>query len=63
VSTILKTRDKTKLFLTSKNKDSLRSTVPMSIVRQLNLTENDYLGWQLEFDKDRNRLIVVVTKE
>jgi hypothetical protein len=56
-------RDRTKLFLTNKNKESLRTTVPMSIVRQLDLTENDYLGWQLEYDRDRERLIVVVTKE
>ena len=56
-------RDKTKLFLTSKNKDSLRTTVPMSIVRQLDLTENDYLGWQLEYNEARGKLIVVVAKE
>lgn len=56
-------RDRTKLFLTNKDKESLRTTVPMSIVKQLNLTVNDYLGWQLEYDKAREKLIVVVTKE
>ena len=56
-------RDRTKLFLTNRNKESLRTTVPMSIVKQLNLTGDDYLGWQLEYDKARDKLIVVVTKE
>lgn len=63
MSTLLKMRDKTKLFHTHRDKDSLRTTVPMLIVRQLDLTENDYLGWQLEYDKARDKLIVVVIKE
>jgi len=56
-------RDKTKLFLANRDKESLRTTVPMSIVKQLDLTEDDYLGWQLEYDKTRDKLIVVVSKE
>jgi len=56
-------RDKTKLFLANRDKESLRTTVPMSIVKQLDLTEDDYLGWPLEYDKTRDKLIVVVSKE
>ena len=56
-------RDRTKLFLTNRNKESLRTTIPMSIVKQWNLTEDDYLGWQLEYDKSRGKMVAVVIKD
>ena len=37
---------------------SLRATVPMSIVKQLDLKEGQHLGWEL--DKDGNGWFVVV---
>ena len=44
-------------------KESLRTTIPMSIVKQWNLTEDDYLGWQLEYDKSRKKIVAVVIKD
>ena len=63
MSTVLKTRDRTKLFLTSRNGDSLRTTIPMSIVKLWNLTEDDYLGWHTEYDKSRKKIVAVVFKD
>lgn len=39
---------------------SLRTTVPMSIVKQLGLNEGDSLNWEL--DKDNGEWIVTVRK-
>lgn len=50
----------TKLFLAVKGKDSLRTTIPMSIVKQWNLTSNDYLDWS--WDISQNKMVVVVRK-
>jgi hypothetical protein len=35
----------TKLFLVNKKKKSLRTTIPMALVNQWKLTEDDYLEW------------------
>ena len=35
----------TKLFLVNKKKKSLRTTIPMTLVNQWKLTEDDYLEW------------------
>ena len=35
----------------------------MSIVKQWNLTEDDYLGWQMEYDKSREKIVAVVIKD
>ncbi len=40
---------------------SLRSTIPMSIVKQLNLEEGDFLEWNM--DKDGSDWIVIVRKK
>ena len=40
---------------------SLRTTVPMSIVKQLKLTEGDYLSWEL--DKEDGEWIVTIRKK
>ena len=40
---------------------SLRTTVPMAIVKQLNLEEGDYLDWDM--DKNDNEWIVMVKKK
>lgn len=40
---------------------SLRATVPMSIVKQLELNEGDYLDWDM--DKDTNGWFVTVRKK
>jgi bifunctional DNA-binding transcriptional regulator/antitoxin component of YhaV-PrlF toxin-antitoxin module len=40
------------------NSTSLRTTVPMSIVRQFNLKPKDKLNWKFEA-KDGNMIIVV----
>ena len=40
---------------------SLRATVPMSIVKQLELNEGDYLEWDM--DKQNNTWIVIIRKK
>ena len=40
---------------------SLRTTVPMPILKQLDLTENDYLDWSL--DKVDNEWIITIRKK
>ena len=39
---------------------SLRATIPMSIVKQLDLKKGDYLAWNL--DKDKKGWIITVRK-
>ena len=63
MSTLLKMRDRTKLFLTNRQKESLRTTIPMSIVKQWNLTEGDYLGWRVEYDKSIQKMVAIVMKD
>jgi antitoxin component of MazEF toxin-antitoxin module len=48
----------TKLTPAVSKKESLRTTVPRSIVQQLNLTSGDSLDWQLEVSN--GELVVVV---
>ena len=48
----------TKLTAAVSKKESLRTTVPRSIVQQLNLTSGDSLDWQLEV-RDKELIIVV----
>jgi antitoxin component of MazEF toxin-antitoxin module len=48
----------TKLTLAKTKSESLRTTVPMSIVRQFNLKVGDKLGWKLEV-KNGSLIIVV----
>ena len=40
--------DRTKLTLAKTKTDSLRTTVPSSIVRQMKLNTGDQLEWQIE---------------
>ena len=40
--------DWTKLTLSKTKTDSLRTTVPSSVVRQMKLTAGDQLEWQIE---------------
>jgi hypothetical protein len=40
--------DRTKLTLAKTKTDSLRTTVPSSIVRQMKLSTGDQLEWQIE---------------
>ena len=40
--------DRTKLTLAKIKTDSLRTTVPSSIVRQMKLSAGDQLEWQME---------------
>ena len=40
--------DRTKLTLAKTETDSLRTTVPSSIVRQMKLNAGDQLEWQIE---------------
>jgi antitoxin component of MazEF toxin-antitoxin module len=49
---------KTRLTPAVSKKESLRTTVPRSIVQQLNLTSKDSLDWQLEIID--NELVVIV---
>jgi bifunctional DNA-binding transcriptional regulator/antitoxin component of YhaV-PrlF toxin-antitoxin module len=51
--------EQTVLTKAASKSDSLRTTVPMSIVRYLKLKEGDRLTWELEA-KD-NKLIVIVS--
>ena len=48
----------TKLSVATSGKESLRTTVPMSILKQFNLEAGDKLDWALEA-RD-NQLIIVV---
>lgn len=48
----------TKLTLAKTNSISLRTTVPMSIVRQFNLEAGDSLSWR--FDVENGQMVVVV---
>lgn len=48
----------TKLTAAVSKKESLRTTVPRSIVPQLNLTSSDSLDWQLEV-RDKELVVVV----
>ena len=48
----------TKLTFAKTNSESLRTTVPMSIVRQFNMKVGDTLGWKLEV-KNSEMIIVV----
>jgi antitoxin component of MazEF toxin-antitoxin module len=50
---------RTKLTAAVSKKESLRTTVPRSIVQQLNLTSGDSLDWQLEV---RNGELVVAVR-
>jgi antitoxin component of MazEF toxin-antitoxin module len=47
------------LTLATSNRASLRTTVPMSIVKQFNLKSGDKLEWAFEV---RNNEIIVVVK-
>jgi antitoxin component of MazEF toxin-antitoxin module len=49
---------RTKLTPAVSKKESLRTTVPRSIVQQLNLTSEDSLDWQLEIRE--NEMVVIV---
>lgn len=48
----------TVLFLASKNGRSLRTTVPMSIVKHLKLKEKDKLRWEIR-PRENDFLIIV----
>jgi antitoxin component of MazEF toxin-antitoxin module len=54
-----KSGEQTVLTKATPNSDSLRTTVPMSIVKQFGLNQGDGLKWELQA-KD-NKLIVIVT--
>jgi len=49
----------TKLTLAKTKSESLRTTVPMSIVRQFNLKVGDKIGWKIDV-KDGELIIVVL---
>ena len=51
--------DITILTKANSRSQSLRTTIPMSITRQLNLKEGDHLRWEIQA-RD-NKLIVVVS--
>jgi hypothetical protein len=53
------TGEQTTLTKATPKSDSLRTTVPMSIVKQFGLSEGDGLKWEIQA-KD-NSLIVIVT--
>jgi hypothetical protein len=44
----LQNKDLTKLFIVNKRKKSLRTTIPMTLVKQWKLSEDDYLEWTWE---------------
>jgi len=48
---------KTSLTKANKNSESLRTTVPSSVIKQFDLTEGDKLRWWLEPDKKGGILI------
>ena len=52
--------EKSRLVKAATGKESLRTTVPMSIVKQWGLHEGDDIEWSLEIRG--NEMIVIVTK-
>lgn len=48
----------TKLTKATSTSDSLRTTVPSGIVKQLDLKEKDKLDWTLKVEK--NNLVIIV---
>jgi hypothetical protein len=52
----------TTLALNTANKASLRTTIPMFIVKQWNLRQGDQLDWQMEAHPTTRELVVVVRK-
>jgi hypothetical protein len=51
----------TVLALNAPNKSSLRTTVPMFIVKQWGLKAGDTLDWSIAA-KDKNEIVIVVKK-
>jgi len=49
----------TKLTFAKTKSESLRTTVPMSIVKQFDLKAGDKIGWKLEVRN--NEMIIIVT--
>jgi hypothetical protein len=49
------------LALNAPNKASLRTTIPMFIVKQWGLKSGDKLDWSLE-SRGRNEIVIVVRK-
>jgi hypothetical protein len=47
------------LALNAKNKASLRTTIPMFVVRQWNLQPGDELEWSFEVSKEDDQLVLV----
>jgi hypothetical protein len=52
----------TTLALNAPNKASLRTTIPMFIVKQWELKSGDKLDWSLEA-RGKNEIVIVVKKE
>ena len=52
----------TTLALNAPNKASLRTTIPMFIVKQWGLKPGDKLDWSLESRKGRNEIVIVVRR-
>ena len=50
--------EKTTLTLAATGKESLRTTVPMSVVKQFNLTSGEKLDWT--FDIKEGSMIVII---
>jgi hypothetical protein len=57
-SSIAKLVEKTRLSLNSSKRHSLRTTVPISVVRQWDLKVGDELAWSWEVRKGEMNLIV-----
>ena len=53
----------TKLTKANKSSDSLRTTVPASVVKQFDLKEGDKLRWRFEGNKQGLQLIVEPSKQ
>jgi len=47
----------TSLTRANKNSESLRTTVPSSVIKQFDLIEGDKLRWQFETDKQGNIVV------
>lgn len=52
----------TNLVLANKS-DSLRTTIPASIVRQFGLSVKDQIGWDLEVFDGKLKIIITPTKK
>ena len=56
-------RYKTKITKANTNSSSLRTTIPIEIVKLLNLKENDFIEWIIEFKNNSISISILPAKK